>query len=248
MLTTERCPAIKDGLQCVLAVGHTEPHQLPADPGWAPAAASATVATQAPAAAPIAGGRPMEWGGVVILIAGCLAILGSFLPWIQATAALVGTVTRSGLEGGDGLITIALGIVIALLGIAIAARSGSGRTARIGALVCAIVLGIVALIDISDVNKRLAGLNSTVVLGSLGVGLIVVAFAAVLTVIGALLPRPHTVETGMTGAETQKPAAGGPSMAAIGVGVVAVVVVLLIAYQMLQNNVNSILENVARSV
>jgi len=60
-------------------------------------------------------------------------------------ASRVGTIGRSGLEGGDGLITIALGIVIALLGIAILIRRGSGWTARIGAIVCAVALRAVAL-------------------------------------------------------------------------------------------------------
>ena len=37
-MAAERCPATKDGQQCVLPAGHSEQHQAPADPGWAPAA------------------------------------------------------------------------------------------------------------------------------------------------------------------------------------------------------------------
>jgi len=123
-----------------------------------------------------------------VLIAGALAVLGSFLPWITATAAFVGTLSRNGFDGGgDGIFTAALGIVIALLGIALLARSGRARTARIGAAVCAIVLGWVAATDIGSVNDRLKGLDSAVS-GSVGTGLIVIAFAAALTVIGAVVP------------------------------------------------------------
>jgi len=117
-----------------------------------------------------------------------LALLGSFLPWITATAAFVGTISRNGFDGGgDGILTAALGLLIGLMGIAILARSGSSRTARIGALVGGILLGIVAILDIQGVNERLRGLEDAIV-GSLGTGLIVVAFAAVVTVIGTFIP------------------------------------------------------------
>jgi len=58
--------------------------------------------------------------------------------------------------------------------------------ARVGAIVSAAVLGLVALADGSDVNTRLAGLDGSVT-GSIGSGLVVVAIAAVLAFAGALL-------------------------------------------------------------
>jgi hypothetical protein len=159
----------------------------------------------------ITSARPVDFGGIVILIAGALAILGSFLRWITATAAFVGTIGRSGLDGGgDGIVTIALGIVIVLLGIAMLARSGSRRTARIGAIVCAVVLGFIAYIDIKSVNDRIAGLGDNVN-GALGMGLILVAFAAVLTVIGAFLPSGQdrvAATVGPTSARRRRRAAG----------------------------------------
>jgi len=142
-----------------------------------------------PAIAPVTSPGIIHWAGVVILIGGVLAALGSFLPWVTATAAFVGTISRNGFDGGgDGVITIALGIVISLSALALITHSGSPRTARIAALVSAAILGIVAVADINSVNERLRGLDTTYAAGSVGMGLVVIAFAAVLTFIGAFLP------------------------------------------------------------
>lgn len=151
---------------------------------------------------PATGGQPLaprvptgatdalKWSGAVVLIGGCLAVLGSFLPWISATAAFVGTISRSGLDGGgDGIITIGAGIIIALHGIALLIRkSGNARAVRASAVVFALVLGAVAVLDINSVNERVATVNSSAALASLGMGLVLVGLAAVVTVIGAFLP------------------------------------------------------------
>ncbi len=70
--------------------------------------------------------------------------------------------------------------------------------ARVGALVCAGVLGGLAYVDISDVNSRIAGLDSNVVVGSIGAGLMVVALAAVLCVVGVFLPGGPEAVAGPT--------------------------------------------------
>ena len=54
-MAADRCPEIKDGLQCVLPVGHTEPHQLPADSGWGGPAPIPSIAVVAPQTVPAAG-------------------------------------------------------------------------------------------------------------------------------------------------------------------------------------------------
>ncbi len=71
---------------------------------------------------------------IIILVAGVLAVVGSFLPWITATAAFVGTISRNGIDGGgDWVITIVLGLVIALMGVAILASPSNPSVARLGA-------------------------------------------------------------------------------------------------------------------
>lgn len=144
-----------------------------------------------PAPIPRERGGDIVWAGLVVAIAGGLAILGSLLPWITATAPLVGTISRNGFDGGgDGIISAALGIFIVLFGIAMLARSGSPRTGRIAAALCALVLGWVAITDIGSVNERINSLNAGTAVASVGSGLILVAFAAVLTLVGAGVPSP----------------------------------------------------------
>lgn len=153
-------------------------------PGVAPEVGAAMSAPQVQRAA----GPSIEWAGAVILIGGALACLGSLLPWITATAAFVGTISRNGFDGGgDGIFTAGLGLVIALMGIAILARSGNARTARIGTAICAAVLLWVAVMDINAVNDRLESLDAGA-FGSVGMGLIVIVFGGVVAIIGSGIP------------------------------------------------------------
>jgi hypothetical protein len=50
-------------------------------------------------------------------VGGALIAIGAFLPWVKAIAAFVGTITRSGMEGGDGPIFLIVGIIIAAVGL-----------------------------------------------------------------------------------------------------------------------------------
>ncbi len=170
----------------------------------------------------ISANSPIVWSGAVILIGGALAALGSFLPWITATAAFVGTINRNGLDGGgDGLITIALGIVIILLGVALLARSGNPRTARIGAAICGLALGWVAVADINSINERIRSLNSTLAAASVGMGIIVIAFAAVLVLVGAFLPSAFGARATL-GPSDGQPLLGGPARLKVNAAVLSV--------------------------
>jgi hypothetical protein len=52
----------------------------------------------------------------LILGAGVAAIIGSYLPWASISAPIIGTMTVSGIDGGDGWITAGLGILLILYG------------------------------------------------------------------------------------------------------------------------------------
>jgi hypothetical protein len=201
----------------------------PVSPGAAPVAVSV-------AAAPA---TPIDWGALLVLVAGALAILGSFLPWLTATVALVGTVTRNGIDGGgDGLVTLILGLLVVLLGIALLAGSGSAKTARIGTILAAVVLAWIVYVDVGNVNERVAEITGDYATASVGMGLYVIGLAAILAVAGALLR-------------------GGPGTLALSLNrrsavalaiLVAVVAFLIYSYVATRAGVEDILRRVGESI
>ena len=137
-------------------------------------------------------------GGILVIIGGGLAVLGSFLPWISMTAPLVGSVTKSGIEGGgDGIVTVVVGLVVALLGVALVARSGSTPRAVLGTVLTSVVLGGLAFYDMADVNARAVLAHTQLILEdnpftdavniSTGMGLYVILVGAVLGFVGAIV-------------------------------------------------------------
>ena len=136
---------------------------------------------------PVAAG--LNLGGAVTLAGGALAILGSFLPWISATAGLSGTISRSGIEaGGDGIITIAVGLLAVLFGIARLARPGRDHAAQLGGLVTGVALVLMSALEVDGVNSRVVALRaSDGIFASAGSGLYVIALGGVLSTIGSLM-------------------------------------------------------------
>ena len=142
--------------------------------------------------------RTIPWGGVIIVIGGSLAALGSFLPWLSASAPLVGTVTKSGLDGGgDGIITLILGVILALAGVAHVAQAGPARVAAAAAFFVSLGLGLIAFKGLADVSVRETLMRVQLALEdnmfadavsvSAGMGLYVVIIGAVFGVVGAVV-------------------------------------------------------------
>lgn len=52
----------------------------------------------------------------VAIVAGAAIIIASFLPWASVTAPLIGTMSVSGTDGGDGWITAAIGAALEVYG------------------------------------------------------------------------------------------------------------------------------------
>jgi hypothetical protein len=135
----------------------------------------------------------IEWSGLVILVAGALAVLGSFMPWETFGPELFGVgFNRGGLDTGGGIFTLPLGVLIALLGIAVLTRSGRPRTAKIGVVACGAVLLGVDILAILSTNELIRDVTARGLGASLGTGLFVIAFAAVLSLVGAMLPGRKT--------------------------------------------------------
>jgi hypothetical protein len=173
-----------------------------------PAPSVAAVVTAAATQPTVAAAPQGINGGLVLaLVAGGLIALGSFLPWITATAALVGTLTRSGLDsGGDGLVTLGIGIGIAVAAIIALSTSGAITAARVLAVLLGIGAVVVGVVDIGNVNDRIQAItSSSSAIASVGMGLYAVVLGGVIAVIGGLIARP---------APKLAPAAGAPVSAA----------------------------------
>ena len=125
-MATERCPATKDGLQCVLVVGHTEQHRLPPDPGWA-----------APAAAPApyrsAGDRdPTGLFFVPPVERGWFNDQGCFGPIGIGIIVSIGVIWYGLANSGDPVAVIAVVVLLVLIAVIVRALSkpgGSGGSA-----------------------------------------------------------------------------------------------------------------------
>ena len=86
-------------------------------------------------------GDPIAWLTVVSAV---LLFIGAGLPW-----ASVLSIEVSGLDGGDGIITISLGVLLLALGVTRAFTRH--RWTSIVGLILALLLGLVVLIDLTDV-------------------------------------------------------------------------------------------------
>jgi hypothetical protein len=125
-------------------------------------------------------------GAAIALLGGVGIIVGSVGAWAKVSA---GVFERSiGGMDGDGKITVACGIVVALVAL-IGMTSNSSRGAAFIVLLASVVAGGVAIYDTVNVNDkaREAESLSEFVSASVGWGLYVVIGGAVVAVIGALM-------------------------------------------------------------
>ena len=124
--------------------------------------------------------------GAAIAIAGAAVVaLGAFLPWAKLTAPFVGTVSKSGMEGGDGVFFLVMAVGVGLIG-ASAYRSAPDRPVRYRIGMAALVVGLLLLtvVEVLDLRSRFseaseqgAGLIDT----SYGAGIWLVAIGSGVT-------------------------------------------------------------------
>ena len=169
--------------------------QQPAEAGWwlasdgrwyPPESAPAYLAPPPAPAVPVV---PVRTAGAWWLIAGAgAAIVGSFLPWATITAVFVGTINKSGVQGGDGWISIALAVPLLVFGVR-AARS-LGAVPVGWSIVLALVLGAFAVFEVSDASNKVSAANAAVNgygHADVGFGLWLVIIGAVATLVGGFI-------------------------------------------------------------
>jgi hypothetical protein len=128
------------------------------------------------------------FAGWTAIIGGSLAIAGSYLPWLSATAASFGTVISRGTDGKDGKMSLVAGFVIIGVGIFLASGAIPRNTAGWLLLPGSLLVGMVATLNYIDVQRRM---SLTVVwhpdaTPSVGTGIWVLTAAWILTLLACV--------------------------------------------------------------
>lgn len=137
-------------------------------------------------------GKVRAAGGVVVGGA-ALMLIGSRLTWMEVRGPKVGDAyTSSGVDLGDGRVTMVLGVALVILGAVILTgrfvRMGGPKVAAMGAIVAGAAALAVTAVDIADVADRAERLG--VPLGAVtdvGTGLWLAFVGSLLAVVGGLL-------------------------------------------------------------
>ena len=123
---------------------------------------------------------------VLALGGAALAVIGSFLPWATVSGGFV-DISKNGMDG-DGVITLVGALTFG--GLAAWSLLGSWSKGRvIGALVVAVLVTLIAVIDIADVASRFSDID-TEALGldvSIGIGLWIVLLGGLVGVAGCVM-------------------------------------------------------------
>ncbi len=139
----------------------------------------------------------------MLIAAGAAAVIGSVLDWVTITE-LPPTLPEgdreratpfTGIEAGDGWVTLGAGVVLILAGILLMLRRAS-IFAWLGFL-AAIVIGAVAIADYRGIDELFRREMDRVGEAEAGFGLILVAAGAVIGVIGSIAgvaatPQPRS--------------------------------------------------------
>ncbi len=135
-----------------------------------------------------------KWVGVG---AGVLTVICAALPW-ATVRTIFGSISASGLDGGDGVFTAALGICGALC------VAHGKRAALIIALLCGIAISLIGVYDYDNASEIVDETNAEGgVIASVGIGLYgtIVAGVALLAMAGlqlqALAQQQPTTASGL---------------------------------------------------
>jgi hypothetical protein len=128
----------------------------------------------------------------MIGLGGLLIVLGSFLPWLTATAPFVGTISRNGMEGGDGIITLILGVVVTILiGVSQLTATRMPALLQRSSIVTGVITGAVAIYDYVEVQRRIEDVKeqSELISASVGAGIWTLIVGAILAIVGGVVVR-----------------------------------------------------------
>jgi hypothetical protein len=170
------------------------PDQSPAPPQW----------EQPPTTPPPSSGlmrNPVVPGAIMTGLGGLLIVFGSFLPWLTATAPLIGTVNVSGMQGGgDEVFTLVLGVITILIGVTRLTATNMPALLWRSSIVTGVITGALAIYDYNSVQDRITEMKTAAkaagdlpfdipVIANVGTGIWVLFVGAALAIVGGMLIR-----------------------------------------------------------
>lgn len=143
------------------------------------------------AASSAAGVQPAGPAGLSAVTAPDVAVLGGatlliaapFFPFLSATAAFVGSVSRSGVEitSGEALVLAAVGVIAGLLGL----RSLGKAKGRVPVLVGLVGLGL-SIYYYVQIDERVRDIGTDIGFASIGAGIWMALAGSALIAVGAI--------------------------------------------------------------
>lgn len=139
---------------------------------------------------PVAPSREWTAANLALVGAGIALIVAPFLPFISATVALAGNISRTGIEmvGPEAFILVVVGVLVAATGFQRASRKPMGRGLPLLASLAASGLTAYYFIQIND---RVQGVSSDAGVASIGTGLWLAVAGSVVAVLVNLLAKPQ---------------------------------------------------------
>jgi hypothetical protein len=131
---------------------------------------------------------PARLAGIVTVVGSGCAIVGSFLPWIEATDPSTGiTLTKAGIEGHYAMVVDLMALIAAAIGGFVLFRRSASAAAAFAIVVLAFAqLGLLVFVG-SNLSRGVVQLKEVGAVASLGDGLYVTALGAFISMIGGIL-------------------------------------------------------------
>src|SRR5205807_1307212 len=114
---------------------------------------------------------------------GALIAVGTFLPWVSVIVPFFGKITKSAMEGSDGIIFVLLGLAITAFGLAYRAS----RTSTLPALILGIVEGCALIYEFVGLRRAIDSMQTPFSVAAIGPGVWVVAIGTAGVIVAALV-------------------------------------------------------------
>lgn len=131
---------------------------------------------------------PARLAGIITVVGSGCAIVGSFLPWIEATDPFSGiTLTKAGIEGHYAMLVDLLALIAAGIGGFVLFRRPSSAAVALTLTVLALAqLGLVIFVE-SNLSNGVVQLQAAGALASIGPGLYLTGLGTVVAGLGGVL-------------------------------------------------------------